>query len=101
MVRRIVKMKNACIEQLSKYDMIEQDILHLIEFGNLSASETAHIVKDLKNNRTQRRKIKNAIIICDKMTAKGLSEDTFVQMEKIMKSLDKGPFQPKVYGKEN
>ena len=43
------------------YDEKTIDILHYIENNNLTTSERYRIVKELKNIRTERRKVKNDI----------------------------------------
>jgi predicted glycosyl hydrolase (DUF1957 family) len=43
----------------SYYDKKEQDVLHKIEFDDVSDSESIELVKVLKRNRIDRRKLKN------------------------------------------
>lgn len=45
-------------KQLSKFDIIQQDILHEIETGNFNAAQGYMMAKSLQNIRKERRKVK-------------------------------------------
>ena len=94
---RIVAVQDGYNEELSKQDLLTQDFLHMIEFGNLSASQTAHLAKQLKECRVRRRQIKDTMIMLQKLSAKGISENVFASISDIIKDLDKGEYSPKVY----
>lgn len=46
-------------EEMRKVDLMEQDVLHMIEFHNFNASEGYNFAKMLQEIRKERRKIKN------------------------------------------
>lgn len=48
-------------DNLSEYDLQQQDILHYIENRKLNASQMSSVLKNLKNIRSKRRNIKNEI----------------------------------------
>lgn len=48
-------------EQEKRLDMETQDLLHLIEFTNLNASEGFKAYKDLQRVRNERRKVKDML----------------------------------------
>lgn len=50
---------NTLMDELSKLDLQEQDLLHYIEFNKINVLWCYHMVREIKNVRQQRRKIKN------------------------------------------
>lgn len=57
---------NELNDKLSKLDLMQQDILHLIETENLDAKRCCRVIKELKKIRINRRNIKNNIEISNK-----------------------------------
>ena len=49
--------------ELSYYDLQEQDILHMIENSKLNAIQISKAVKKLKEIRATRREVKNSLIL--------------------------------------
>jgi hypothetical protein len=48
-------------KELSKYDLMEQDVLHMIESENFNAAEGYCLAKKLQDIRINRRNIKNEV----------------------------------------
>ena len=46
-------------EEISNYDKMTSDLLHYIENNNLNAPQSCKIIKEIKNIRQKRRKVKN------------------------------------------
>ena len=55
-------------EELSKVDCKMQDLLHYIEFNKISVKWCYRMIKEMKNLREQRRKIKNDMELLSKYT---------------------------------
>ncbi len=75
-VRTIQLEHDRCISALSKMDLIEQDLLHFIEFETCDAATGYCIFAKLKEVRQRRREIKDNMellqIICDRLQQAGL-----------------------------
>ena len=54
---------NTLNDKLSEYDLRTTDLLHIIENEKINSSQCWRILKELKNVRNERRKVKNNMAI--------------------------------------
>jgi hypothetical protein len=76
-LNKIEKEFESYSQELSKYDLMEQDILHKIEFEKFNASEGYKYSKAIQNIRIQRRAVKNEL-------------DTLLQLKSVSSACLKG-----------
>lgn len=68
------KLKEKYAEEHSLIEKKQQDLLHYIEFNNLSTVGAFKIYKELQHIRSERRKIKNSELLVSKIQNKVFSE---------------------------
>lgn len=78
-------------EELSKVDCKMQDLLHYIEFNKISVKWCYRMMKEMKNLREQRRKIKNDMELLSKYTE---------QKNKLLSSDNRKFFMAEIYKKD-
>jgi hypothetical protein len=74
----ISKDKDKLIKELTKYNYMQEDILHKIESSNFNAATGYYYSKLLKDVRTERRRIKNEL---EKLFS--LYQSTTLYLEKL------------------
>lgn len=89
-------------EELSKWDIIQDEILHYIEIHNLDAIKSCKLMKLLKEIRTGRRIVKNEIDIVQSLKATFIDkyknkfiEKDIMQALKSLKELENKQNNPK------
>lgn len=95
-----------CSNELSKYDKMQQDILHKIEDGNFNAAQGYKLAKAIQNIRVQRRIVKNEIeplIQLKSVTSNSLKglvkvEDAIIKKEEIQQ---RSKYHPRVLKNES
>jgi len=60
---------NSLSKELSRCDLIEQDLLHLIENSNFNAAEGYFYAKKIKDTRIERRRIKLELTTIQKVVS--------------------------------
>ena len=58
-LNKIDNYASSLTEELSNYDKRTADLLHFVENNNLNASQSCRLIKELKQIRQERRKVKN------------------------------------------
>lgn len=94
------------VESLSVYDKKTTDLLHFIENNSLNAPQCCKIVKEIKQIREERRKIKNDMEISkvyrdniNKLINKDSRSILISKIHKTEKQLE-SEYQNRIYSKE-
>lgn len=93
-------------KDIQKYDLIQEDILHLIEFNKFNAYEGYMLSKKLKELRVLRRNAKNEKQALQSLIAKiePTLQNTKKTIDKIEKSFNNKTYNPriiKIFSKES
>lgn len=88
--------KDDLTKQLSNIDKEMCDLMHYIEFCNLSASQGYTVYKMIKDRRIKRRSIKNELEVVTVILNKKLSDSIIDEIIKTIKSLDSRTYEPRV-----
>ena len=94
------------INELSRLDLMQQDLLHYIEINKISTNEAYRLVREIKNVRNKRRKVKNDINLIavynaqiNKLVFKDNRQFLLTELFKLEKKLDK-TYTNKIYTNE-
>ena len=94
------------INELSRLDLMQQDLLHYIEFNKLSTNEAYRLVREIKKVRKKRRRVKNDIdlmarynVQINKLVFKENRQFLLTELFKLEKKLDK-TYTNKIYTNE-
>ena len=63
-LNKIDEYDSTLVDELSKLDQKQQDLLHYIEFNKVNILWCYRMIKEIKAVREQRRKVKNDIDLC-------------------------------------
>lgn len=96
--KRLSQLNN----EQSKWDIMQDELLHYIENHNLDAIKSCKITKELKYIRKERRQVKNEIAVIDSLKTTFVNkyknkfiEQDIIQALKNLKELDKRQNNPK------
>lgn len=94
------------INELSRLDLMQQDLLHYIEINKISTNEAYRLVREIKKVRNKRRKVKNDIDLIvrynaqiNKLVFKDNRQFLLTELFKLEKKLDK-TYTNKIYTNE-
>ena len=106
LVMNLSSEEHALYKELKHYEDIQQDLLHEIELANLNAIERMRVYSQLRKNRKERRKVKDAISLVEtvkgyskKFIEKGLLAETNQVLKNIdtyQKNLETRVYKPRV-----
>lgn len=86
---------NRLNKELSRCDLIQQDLLHLIEADNFNAAEGYFYAKKIKEVRMERRNIKLEIATIQKLIENIKPSDTLVKLDKLGKNIEQQEYNLK------
>lgn len=91
----IPTLKDYYVKQLSYYDLAQEDILHKIEFGNVTGIMAVRLCKQLKEIRQKRREIKDNIAFLQTIITNG-AKNLSVNVDKYYQNLETRTYTPRV-----
>lgn len=106
-LNRIDDYSNSLTTELSELDSKEQDLLHYIEGNKINVLWCYRIVKEIKNVREERRKVKNDMSILSKynetkakLPSKECRQFLLADICKYSKILNNTKYKNRVYSEE-
>ena len=105
-LNKIDEYDSTLVDELSKLDQKQQDLLHYIEFNKVNILWCYRMIKEIKAVREQRRKVKNDIDLCgefskhkNKMISKENRQFLIAELHKKIKN-NSVPYKNRQYTEE-
>lgn len=91
LIMSLAPKEKALNEELKLQEDIQQDLLHEIEIANLNAIERMRVYNQLRKNRKDRRKVKDAIALVETLkgyTRKFIEKGMLAETSQALKNID-------------